>query len=41
MKATDGCLRDVRTGTGRPIQEMLIFKKFQIKASSALVQKTA
>ena len=23
--ATDGCLRDVRTGTGRPLQEMLKF----------------
>ena len=27
MKATDGCLRDVRTGTGRPFQEMLKIKK--------------
>ena len=26
MKATDGCLRDVRTGTGRPFQEMLKIK---------------
>ena len=32
MKATDGCLRDVRTGTGRPFQEMLKikFKKNQL-----------